>query len=81
MDIQEQFVKIEQELSEIKSLLLNKTQISDWLTWKQAMAFIGYKQTAMRELEKKGLLRFNVIGRKKFIKKVELNNFLENLSK
>jgi hypothetical protein len=81
MDIQKQLSNIEQELLEIKSILKNKVPISDWLTWKQAMAFIGYKETSMRELEKKGLLQFNVIGRKKFIKKCELESFLENLSK
>lgn len=78
MDIQQQLSKIEQELSEIKNLLKNKAPMSDWLTWKQAMAAIGYKETTMRELEKKGLLKFNTIGRKKFIKQAELNAFLEN---
>lgn len=69
------------KLNEILFFLNEKQPMSDWLSLKQAMQFIGYKETKMRELVNSGLLTFSSIGSKKFIKKSDLNQFLENNKK
>jgi hypothetical protein len=66
-------------INEIKLVLSNKSPMSDWLNWQQAMAFLGYKETSMRALEKEGKLRFKMVGRRKFIKRQDLENFIEQL--
>lgn len=63
-------------ISEIKKLLDESQTIGDWITRQQAMKFLGYRNTTMRELEKSGELTFSQVGRKKFIQKQEIIDFL-----
>ena len=63
-------------ISEIKKLLDESQTIGDWITRQQAMKFLGYQNTTMRELEKSGELTFSQVGRKKFIQKQEIIDFL-----
>jgi len=64
------------EISEIKKQLEQSFSIGDWITRQQAMKFLGYQNTTMRELEKSGELTFAQVGRKKFIRKKEIIDFL-----
>lgn len=68
--------KILNEISEIKKQLAHSQSIGDWITRQQAMSFLGYQNTTMRELEKSGKLSFSQVGRKKFIRKQEIIDFL-----
>lgn len=76
---EQKLAKAIDDIAIIKDLLINKNPISDWLNWQQAMDFLGYKETSMRALEKDGKLKFKMIGRRKFIKKHELEAFIESL--
>jgi hypothetical protein len=71
--------KVFEDIAEIKEILCGKKPMSDWLNWQQAMDFLGYKETSMRALEKEGKLKFKMIGRRKFIKRQDLENFIEQL--
>ena len=74
--------KILIEISEIKKQLEQSQSIGDWITRQQAMKFLGYRNTTMREIEKSGELNFAQVGRKKFILKQEIIDFLNrNLKK
>jgi hypothetical protein len=68
--------KILKEISEIKKQLAHSQSIGDWITRQQAMSFLGYQNTTMRELEKSGKLSFSQVGRKKFIRKQAIIDFL-----
>jgi hypothetical protein len=76
---EQKLAKAIEDIAIIKDLLINKSPMSDWLNWQQAMDFLGYKETSMRALEKDGKLRFKMIGRRKFIKRQDLETFIESL--
>jgi hypothetical protein len=73
---EEIYSQILAEISEIKKQLDQSQSIGDWITRKQAMAFLGYRNTAMRELEKNGEFTFSQVGRNKFYLRTEIMNFL-----
>lgn len=50
--------------------------IGDWINRSQVMKFMQYGDTQMRELENSGHLTISQIGRRKFILKKSLNDFL-----
>ena len=75
----EDLKRVLEGIAEIKEVLTGKRPMSEWLNWQQAMAFLGYKETSMRALEKEGKLRFKMIGRRKFIKRQDLENFIQQL--
>ena len=64
------------EISEIKKQLEQSQSIGDWITRQQAMNFLGYKNTAMRDLEKSGELSLSKVGRHKFILRQEIIDLL-----
>lgn len=76
---QQKLARAIDDIAIIKDLLINKHPLSDWLNWHQAMDFLGYKETSMRSLEKDGKLKFKMIGRRKFIKRKDLEAFIESL--
>jgi excisionase family DNA binding protein len=75
--IADELMKLTYQIAELRKGFEQNQSMGDWITRDQAMKFLGYQNTTMRELEKKGELTFSKVGRKKFIQKQEIIEFIE----
>lgn len=55
----------------------NSTVSLDWVSWKEAMSFFGYKDTQMAEMAVEQQLVVAKVGRRKFIKRSSILELLE----
>jgi hypothetical protein len=74
--IADELMKLTYQITELRKGFEQDQSMGDWNTRDQAMKFLGYQNTTMRELEKNGELTFSKVGRKKFIRKQEIIDFI-----
>jgi excisionase family DNA binding protein len=74
--IADELMKLTYQITELRKGFEQDQSMGDWITRDQAMKFLGYQNTTMRELEKNGELTFSKVGRKKFIRKQEIIDFI-----
>lgn len=74
--IADELMRLTYQITELRKGFEQNQSMGDWITHDQAMKFLGYQNTTMRELEKKGELTFSKVGRKKFIRRQEIIDFI-----
>jgi hypothetical protein len=61
---------------------IKKQKIGDWISKKDVMSFLGYKETQMREfmINNANILRVSRIGKRSFITESSLLKVLEEMA-
>ena len=72
-----EFAKLKAELQRIETARM----LPEWISRKELMTYLGYGETRMYELLKDGAFTVAEIGKKKFILRQSVLDYLDRISK